>query len=352
MKIFVLFVIASTLFIYNAHSQKHNRDYVITDTSNLIGNVQILSNDKIRFARLNEGSSILSSSQVAEFRSNGKIFESINRNGNRQFYRRLLSGKASLYKDNKSFFFTKNDSIIELNKSNYIDMISRSLSCNLSDKVAFTNGSLASFFSQYNAKGCKMNLIPSLRFGLKVGLSFVSLRREVDVTDYRANSNALLIAAFAELPAYKFESLFLIMEPMLNYGSAYYYSNSLNYSAYYEASNAEISIPVGLKYVFPNKFIRPGLIAGLLPSYMFNRPTSQLIETLRSNATYEIKYSDIDVVAQNSLGYFVGIGFERSIAKRKIVHCDIKYFNSSFDGGKGSNGLNQSRLSLLLGFSL
>lgn len=344
-------VLLCALVFTKGHSQKQSRDYVITDSARLIGTIQILSNQRILFARVNEIGSILELGEVKEFSSNGKIYELINRNGNRQFYERLADGTASLFRADRELFFISNDSIFELRKSNFRQLISKKLSCPRSDKLTFTRGSLTNFFSQYNLKGCKMNFIPAFRFGLKAGLAMSQLNVNAEVTNFKASSTAFSFGLFLEQPAYKFETLFFILEPMLTSGRANYYSSSTNSSKYFEATYVEISAPIGLKYVLTKRSIRPFFNAGLLPSYIRNSPTSQLIETSRINTTYEVTYSDINESFQNSLGYFIGMGFEKGLVKRKIMHFEVKFFDSAFLSGK-SNGIHQSKLSLLFGFSL
>jgi len=323
------------------------------DTVSVIG-IQLKDEGELvnaQFCQIVKGEKIIKYTpyEIREYGfKDGRVYISydviVNETKKKVFLEQVVKGNISLYyykgKTRKIFFIEKRKGeLVKLIKrigengiNDFHDQLrvvtnNYDLAADATYLVKYNKKSLTKFIEGFNKED--LQLYPFFRYGVLVGYSGSKLFVPSYMSKERMSrfnfiyESSFTFGMFIDKPLISYFSLH--MELYYNQFRYSYYSGKDDIDTDFLGNTSSLSMPILLRYTFPNKKIRPFLNIGGSIKYNLKNE-SILYEAMINQSIIEIEdVSKEKYISNLQLGFSLGGGLEYKIGRKNSLFFDIRY---------------------------
>jgi len=362
MKLF-LYLLTTWFSIFSKYvmAQKTTSDFISNDSLYKQGKVVPLKNGEVLFqATKRDKPVIYSAYKIKEYSYHGRIYESLNIDGNQKYFEKIVSGKASFYQEKKMHFLKIDSAIIVFDKKNFRSVFKSALNCDGKDqiltKLDFSKGSLSYFINSYNQDYCNSDKLLYKKFGVYVGYNQLQFNAFFTFSDdaykLRSNASSPMIGLFYDSPLHRPRSLIFTLGLDWFYAKTQFYNENGYNTTFSKVTFNGVSSYFSIKWILVKKGIKPYTKVGGLISFLTISPAEWITTSSNPDGSV-INMSKQSLTKSNALlyGFDSGIGFELPYRYRKNFHIELKY-NKTAEGNFNYFSMYYSRLLIAAGFNL
>jgi hypothetical protein len=355
----LLFVVLLWVSAGTVQAQRGRNEFVATETHYTQGKVLPLRNNQIQITRhSNEAPLIYNLSEIAEYGYDGKVYESLKFNGERKFFRRLVSGNVKLYKIRGGYMLRKDSTLAVFNRHNFRTVMPQFIPCEGDDysksRLSYSRFALRKFVTRSNdGQTCDYNRIPHSKFGAYGGLASLNFQLSDLSTRQRFSfrEQVAIAGVFLDLPLYRPNTLFLTTELYWMHSSPTFFSTEGANTGYLKLEMNNIVSGIHAKWLLSNTRLKPYLKAGGVVALQNIDCPSGILSAKANGNVVEVIKRDMPPTTKFGAGYSAACGFEYLLRGRKSLHMELKYINS-FSQNLEYVSLNYSGLFVVAGFNI
>lgn len=309
-------------------------DYIRKDSSQIFGKITIVKGVVQIKRAANEPAVSYGPNEINEFSSGGHLYRPLEYNGEKLFFRKIISDSISLYRTKGKFVIEKNGLATEVNRKNFREVLLQHSSCEgLSSipRVTYGRVRLKTAVRMLNTNPCKLRYFPSSQFGITIGVGSVRMETGSFRFPEAVQSKFIFpLGLYAELPVYRWPgSSFAFEVAYVNTGYTEYLNKGAVKSAYFDLKAEGVIVPIGLKLALNRFYLKPFIKTQTVFSYVNLSSRTDIVYSIEQNGTVSFSRQKFIAKSDAAIGFALASGIQLPVYDRHCIQVEAKYLSLS-----------------------